>query len=409
MSEQEAVVRPSVRLWLMLFCGTMLYFFVLFLRSAVPGPIFGLLQKELNEPSAVASLGSMFMLPYAGTQLVAGVLVDRFGGRKVIFWGGLLLCAGALMFPLSRSLGMYYTARVMAGVGAGTIYLCLVKDAMLFPKQWYGMLIGTIVTIGFLGGVVSNSPFVYLVRQTGDFHTVLLWTAIVLVVFYLVWMVTAAGAPGGQAAGGTFSLKPFGEVVRKGANWTVFLFNSLNFALFYVLQTVIGKTFLEGYLEISEEKAALVFSGTATVTALSGLLFPLLSRLLGDRRGLVCKLVGGVTVLAFGLLLVMLLTGARLSWLAVALFLVLAFTMNSMVIVVPLLRSLNTDATTGSAVSVLNFLNFFFVAAFGKLAGVLLGAFGGAAQGGTQAFVVFFAVMMAFSVVELGCALCLKD
>lgn len=404
--------KPSLRLWMMLGCGTILYFFVLFLRSAVPGPIFDLLQKELGDKAAVATLGSMFMYAYGFTQLIAGLLVDKYGGSRVIFFGALLMCAGALMFPLSSGLHWFYAARLISGVGAGTIYLCLVKDAMLFPRKWYGILIGSIVTIGFLGSIVANSPFVWLVNKfDGDFSRVLLYVSYIMLFVLLAWLVADADRPTAPVDHSiTISLAPYKEVVKKGANWMVFVFNSVNFALFCVLQTVVGHKFLEESMGMGISSAALVFTGTAAVTAASGLLFPIVSKATGERRALLCKIIGVITVVSQLVLLAMLHFGQQIPAIAIMIFLVLAFTMNSMVLAVPMLRSINSDHTIGVAVGILNFLNFIFVAIFGQVAGALMKHFSQLDKADANiAYEFFFLILGALSVLELICALRMKD
>ena len=58
------------RLLLLLFCGTMLYFFANVQRVAIPGSVFSLLQEELRISAPyVTGLGSAFMYVYALNQL----------------------------------------------------------------------------------------------------------------------------------------------------------------------------------------------------------------------------------------------------------------------------------------------------------------------------------------------------
>lgn len=71
--------------------------------------------------SAVAGLGALFLYIYGGMQLFAGMMSDRFGVMRVLLAGGLLLTAGALVFPLAPSLVWLYAARALVALGASLI------------------------------------------------------------------------------------------------------------------------------------------------------------------------------------------------------------------------------------------------------------------------------------------------
>ena len=111
MEKLNTLVHRKFRLWILLLCGSILYFFANVRRVAIPGPIFDELQKSLNVSAAyVTNLGSAFMYVYALNQLVIGLLVDRFGGCRVIATGALLFCLGSAVFAFSDSLFMLYSA-----------------------------------------------------------------------------------------------------------------------------------------------------------------------------------------------------------------------------------------------------------------------------------------------------------
>ena len=93
--------RFTVALFLM---GLAMYFVVNIHRVAIPGQIFSQLQAELRvSASAIAGLGTAFMYIYAVTQLLVGVLVDRYGGMRVLAVGGVVIAVGTLLFACSTA------------------------------------------------------------------------------------------------------------------------------------------------------------------------------------------------------------------------------------------------------------------------------------------------------------------
>ena len=83
--------------------------------------------------------------------------------------------------------------------------------------------------------------------------------ALALALIYIVWCIFSIGVtPSEKEASGKFgSLK---EVISKRGNWYICVFNWVNFGLFYVVQTVIGKKYLEDFANMTPSRAALVFS-----------------------------------------------------------------------------------------------------------------------------------------------------
>ena len=120
-AEPEALTPRERRFTVALFFfGLMLYFVVNIHRVAIPGQIFSELQTELGvSASAIAGLGTSFMYIYAVTQLLVGVLVDRYGGMRVLALGGVVMSIGTLLFAFSPTLWMLFVSRGLIGFGCG--------------------------------------------------------------------------------------------------------------------------------------------------------------------------------------------------------------------------------------------------------------------------------------------------
>ena len=101
----EGMTRRQYFHCVLMFClAVLMYFVVNIQRIAVPGQMFDELQAELAlSASAVSAMGTAFMYVYAATQLVVGVLVDRYGGMRVLTMGSILMSIGALLFPLANN------------------------------------------------------------------------------------------------------------------------------------------------------------------------------------------------------------------------------------------------------------------------------------------------------------------
>ncbi|MFC1904314.1 MFS transporter [Chloroflexota bacterium] len=86
---------------------------------------------------------------------VMGVFVDRWGPRRLVFTGSLLLCAGLLILSRVSSLAMFYGAFALISIGVST---CTQTVLITAVANWFrskaGMAIGIAVSGFGLGGLM---------------------------------------------------------------------------------------------------------------------------------------------------------------------------------------------------------------------------------------------------------------
>ncbi|MBS1372391.1 MAG: MFS transporter [Lentisphaeria bacterium] len=359
-----------LRVWLILF-GTGLYFFANIQRVAIPGAIFNLLQEDLRlSAPGVTALGSSFMYVYALNQLVIGLFVNRYGGRRVVLPGALLFCLGSLLFPFSDGVWLYFS-RALTGFGASSIYLSLIDETIRTFRKNYTIAVSLVIMAGYAGGIVANAPFVAGVRVIG-WQMMLELAAAATVLFYVLFAAASFARklpPVRRDVPLRFS--HFSEVLKNGHNRALFIFSGVNFGLYYVIQTVIGKKFLEDFCGFSSPDAAWILSLTGAISAGAGVLFAVLSRMAGNRRRIFCRAAGMVCVTVFGLITLFVFLGINSGWIAL-LFCLLAFTGSISSITIPLLHETNPRDLAGPAVCFMNFSFYLAVALFGNMVGLLL-------------------------------------
>jgi len=119
-----------------------------------------------------SNLSSAFFYSYAVAQVPAGILIDRFGARKVSSIGVLILGAGSFLCAVAKGYEPFFAARLLMGFGAGTIFLGTLKlQTAWFEPRRFGTITGVTTFLGNLGGALSQAPLVLLVaiipwRQT---------------------------------------------------------------------------------------------------------------------------------------------------------------------------------------------------------------------------------------------------
>jgi MFS transporter, DHA2 family, methylenomycin A resistance protein len=86
---------------------------------------------------------SAYFIAYALLLFPGGWLVDRFGSRRLAFWGLALFGAGALLGAISPSFGVLIFSRVVQGAGAGLVSPASLAGAVSgFPPHRRGSALG---------------------------------------------------------------------------------------------------------------------------------------------------------------------------------------------------------------------------------------------------------------------------
>jgi predicted MFS family arabinose efflux permease len=110
-------------------------------------------------PSDLGFLTSMYLLAFAAFQLPLGVLLDRYGPRRV---GAALFCvaaAGALAFALARDFTTLSVGRALIGLGVSAGLMGAIKAFTLwFPLSQLATLNGLFLAAGGLGGLAATAP-----------------------------------------------------------------------------------------------------------------------------------------------------------------------------------------------------------------------------------------------------------
>ena len=400
--------RVHLHFLIILICGTVLYFFANVQRVAIPGAVFDRLELAFDaRASGVAGLGAAFMFAYALMQPLTGLLLDRFGSGRVLIGGGLLFTGGMLWFARSATLPAAYCAQILGGLGAGSLYLTLVRENIRLFREKYNLTLAIIILIGYSGGIAANAPLLMAVRRCGLGATLTACGIAACIFAVLASLLILSTTLPKEQKQHTFSPREFFPVFQSGHNWKLYIFSAVNFGLFYALQTVIGKKFMQDFCSLGELHAGWLFSATGATAAVSGLVMASASHYFGNRRRIFCRIAGVSNFTVFALIFALICCDVRSGLLFSILLLMLSGTASLSTIVIPLLRETNPEMLSGRAVCMLNFSFYLAVAFFGNLAGQLLKLFrpvgnaAGAAIYGRSAWMTLFGVFLMGSLAVL--------
>ena len=146
----------DVRLFLLVF----LPFAAGFYLSYVFRTINALISSQLAlGASDLGLLTSVYFLTFAAAQLPVGVLLDRYGPRRIQSALLLIAAAGAAIFGASKGFGSLIIGRALVGLGmAASLNAGLKAIVLWYPKERAAPLNGYMVMLGALGAVTATIP-----------------------------------------------------------------------------------------------------------------------------------------------------------------------------------------------------------------------------------------------------------
>jgi MFS family permease len=118
--------------------------------------------------SDLGFLTSMYLLAFAAFQLPLGVLLDRYGPRRVVAALFCVAAAGAATFALAQDFVMLSVGRALIGLGVSAGLMGAIKAFTLwFPLERLASLNGLFLAAGGIGGLAATAPAEALVGPLG--------------------------------------------------------------------------------------------------------------------------------------------------------------------------------------------------------------------------------------------------
>ncbi|QGX93522.1 MFS transporter [Haloplanus rallus] len=157
--------RRRAALWTVLAAG---FLFVNFHRTATAVLADSLARTFDATGAELGLLHASFFYVYAPLQLPAGLIVDRYGPRRVGAGGLGLLTLGVAWFALSESLATAFLARAVVGLGGSVLYIGTLRFcANWFRADEYATMTGYTVAAAGLGGILATTPLAVATGAVG--------------------------------------------------------------------------------------------------------------------------------------------------------------------------------------------------------------------------------------------------
>jgi MFS family permease len=119
-------------------------------------------------PAALSGFVVLQLLVYASLQVPAGVLLDRFGAKRLVIVGALVMAGGQLLLALTSSIALAIAARVLVGAGDALTFISVLAVVNAwFPPRRVPVMTQLTGIVGQLGQVLSAVPLAALLHGPG--------------------------------------------------------------------------------------------------------------------------------------------------------------------------------------------------------------------------------------------------
>jgi len=139
------------------------------------------------DDSGYAVVVNIFTVCYAMMYPVTGWMVDRFGPKKVMFWGVLTWSLACIGGGISKTVGQFGFFRGMLGVSEPTVFPAQLKAITVwFPGKLRATANGLCQAGGSIGAIIAPSLVAWL-ALTYNWHAAFVVMGIAGVIIALIW------------------------------------------------------------------------------------------------------------------------------------------------------------------------------------------------------------------------------
>lgn len=364
----------KINRFLIFFLVNIVYLFSYFQRIAVPGTIFNELQSGFKlSATAVAGLGSLTFIIYGAMQIVAGIASDRFGGFRTFLIGGLFLSLSSILFPFAYSPAMLFVMRAFVGLSASFIFISLVKIlTVIFDSEDFPVFLSVALIFGYSGGIFATYPLERAVNYMGWRNSFLI-AGLACGVFAVVGATTLNRARKTYAQKKTFSLKSLLVVLKNRHSFPVAISGAINYSIYMVFQTTIGKKYLQDSFNITSAQASFYTFIMMMANTCFAFVSGYTSRLMGLRKPIL--IAANVITLVVSCVLFMNSSFIGSSKLVLLSYILLAVSAAVSPVYITAMKELNKVEAVSTSVGFYNALAWSCISSTGYMTGRILDSF----------------------------------
>ena len=375
MEAEQQDVKKSLYPWVIWGVGALFFCFGFFLRVSPSVMVSELMRDFAIGAAALGNLTAFYFYAYGAAQLPVGMLLDRYGPRRVLSSAVLVCGAGCLLFGFADVIFQAYAGRLLIGLGCAFAFIGTLKIISLwFPIRRAALVTGLTAMVGMAGAVGGQAPLAMLVDFVG-WRTSIIGGSFFAVALALMIIVFVRDRPPSMAVVARPSLRgtivrDLGVVLRNDQTWCASAVIATVSVPLLAYAGLWGVPHMMSAYGLERPEAA---SATSMILIGWGMGAPIIGWL-SDKTGKRKPALVFGSFFAFAALLCLIYVPGIPVWGAFALLFVNGFAGGATVVSYVVARVHNPPASAATASSVVNMAPVLLSAAFQALLGWLLDA-----------------------------------
>jgi len=169
MSQKDQQEPPGGLMGALVFGSTAAFVFYQIILQTFPSVMReGLTISFALDGAGFGGLSASFYYPYILLQIPSGLLVARYGPRRILVIGAILCAAASFWFAASQEVISADLARMTMGIGAGPSVVCaMTLAARWFPRRHFPLLVALVEIAGMVGAATGQEVLGWLVQLVG--------------------------------------------------------------------------------------------------------------------------------------------------------------------------------------------------------------------------------------------------
>ena len=157
-----------MRPWIVWAAGLLAYIVAVLDRTTLGVSGLDAADRFAASPGVLSTFVVLQVIVYAGAQIPAGLLLDRYGSKALIVAGPAVMASGQLTLAFTESLPTAIAARAVVGLGDAVTFISVLR---LVPNWFKPRLVPLVTQLtgicGQLGQVLSAVPFLAVLTRSG--------------------------------------------------------------------------------------------------------------------------------------------------------------------------------------------------------------------------------------------------
>jgi MFS family permease len=335
-------------------CACFLFF--KYVLQVYPSIITDHLMSEFSLNGAgLGNLAATFYYSFLITQLLVGILLDKYSTRFITT--GAIFCSalGILLFSQATELLTAQLSRALMGIGVAFATVAYMKLASIwFPPRRYAFISGLLATAAMAGAVFGAAPLSLCIAKLGWRHSLWiigLFGLVLAVIFMVVVRDKPYHATLDQDTGkSSISLVDVWQVLRSKQNWLLTCYSGLAFSPIAIFGGLWGNPFMQEAYHLNKTVAASMVSLVFIGLGLGSPLLGMLSDRLGERR----KLMLTCTLISCLAMYLILYCNTMPLWLVGLCLFTFGFTIGAFMLGFTIGKELNKACLTATVVAMIN-------------------------------------------------------